>query len=96
MVAHAVSHHGTAITMSELLISGAHNVYIGSIPELAAGAKPFGALLKQLQLSSRGGLPIGIRLPSGEVSINPPQDQSIEPGTLLVYLAEAPLLEPPA
>jgi len=31
-----------------------------------------------------------------ELASLPPKDQLIEPGTLLIYLAETPLLEPPA
>ena len=54
-----------------------------------------GDLLTKMRLSERGGLVIGLRAPSGEEIINPPKRHVVEPGTLLIYLAEAPLLEPP-
>jgi Trk K+ transport system NAD-binding subunit len=96
MIAHAVGHHGTATTMSRVLISGSHNVYIGHIPGDPESPVSFGELLVEMQLSKHGGLVIGIRTPDGEEIINPPKSQVIEPGTLLIYLAESPLLEPPS
>jgi voltage-gated potassium channel len=95
MIAHAVGHHGTATTMSRVLISGAYNVYIGQIPDAPAERVSFGDLMVRMQLSTRGGLVIGARTPSGEETINPPKSHMIDPGTLLIYLAESPLLEPP-
>jgi len=95
MIAHAVRYHGTATTMSRVLVSGAHNVYIGRIPDALRESEPLGDLLSRLQLSKRGGLIIGIRTPTGQEILNPPKDHSVEPDTLLVYLAEGPLLEPP-
>ncbi len=96
MIAHAVGFHGTATTMSKVLLSGAHNVYIGRVPGVAEEPLPFGELLARAQLFPRGGLVIGIRTPDGEEIINPPRSQSVEPGSMLIYLAEEPLLEPPA
>jgi voltage-gated potassium channel len=95
MIAHAVGYHGTATTMSHLLMSGAHNVYIGLIPGDRTDSLPFSDLMTQLQLSSSGGLVVGLRLSSGEEIINPPRKHMVEPGTQLIYLAERPLLEPP-
>jgi Trk K+ transport system NAD-binding subunit len=95
MIAHGVGHHGTATTMSRVLISGAYNVYIGQIPDAPAERVSFGDLMVRMQLSTRGGLVIGARTPSGEETINPPKSHMIDPGTLLIYLAESPLLEPP-
>jgi voltage-gated potassium channel len=95
MIAHAVGFHGTATAMSRVLISGAHNVYIGCIPESLQPLASFGDLLVALQLSKRGGLVIGIRTPSGEEIINPPKSHAVVPGMMLLYLAREPLLEPP-
>jgi len=95
MIAHAVGYHGTATTMSRVLISGTHDVYIGQIPDAPAEPAPFGDILVKMQLSKRGGLVIGVREPSGEETLNPPKSKLIKPGTLLVYLAEEPLLETP-
>jgi voltage-gated potassium channel len=95
MIAHAIAHHGTASTMSRVLLSGAHNVYIGRIPGDPA-AVPLGDLLVEMQLSKRGGLVIGVRTPDGQDMINPPKSLILHPGTLLIYLAESPLLDPPS
>lgn len=96
MIAHAVRHHGTATTMSHVLISGAHNVYVGHVPGTPDEPISFGELLVKMQLSKRGGLVIGVRTKSGEQIINPAKSYIVEPGTLLIYFAEEPLLEPPA
>jgi hypothetical protein len=95
MIAHAVGYHGTAATMSRVLISGEHSVYIGRIPDAPREPERFGELMIRLQLSRRGGLVVGLRPPSGKELINPPKSHIVQPGTLLIYLAETPLLEPP-
>jgi Trk K+ transport system NAD-binding subunit len=48
-----------------------------------------------MKLSKRGGLVIGVRTPDGKDMINPPKNLVLEPGSLLIYFAESPLLEPP-
>ena len=48
-----------------------------------------------MKLSKRGGLVIGVRTPEGEDVINPPKSHMLDPASLLIYLAESPLLEPP-
>ena len=96
MVAHAVAFHGTATTMSRVLLSGAHSVYIGRIPGDPKGPVTFGDLLVDMQLSKQGGLVIGVRTPKGKDVINPPKSFVLEPGSLLIYFAEDPLLEPPS
>jgi voltage-gated potassium channel len=95
MIAHAVAHHGTASTMSRVLLSGAHNVYIGRVPGDPERAVTFGDLLTEMQLSKQGGLVIGVRSQRGEDVINPPKSLVLKPRSLLIYLAESPLLEPP-
>lgn len=95
MIAHAVGYHGTAAAMSRVLISGAHNVYIGTIPGDRKEPVHFGDLMAELQLMKRGGLVVGLRLPSGEEIINPTRSRMLEPGTQLLYLAEKALLDPP-
>ncbi len=95
MIAHAIRHHGTARTMSRFLTPGAHAAYLGQIPDPPADAVPLGDLLIRMRLSARGGLVIGLRAPSGKEVINPPKQHLVEPGTLLIYLAKAPLLAPP-
>jgi voltage-gated potassium channel len=95
MIAHAVGYHGTATAMSRVLISGSHNVYIGTIPGDRKDPVAFGDLLVEMALSKRGGLVVGIRTPSGEEIINPEKELFLEPDTHLLYLAEKPLLDPP-
>jgi voltage-gated potassium channel len=96
MIAHAIAFHGTANTMSRVLLSGAHSVYIGRVPGDPEEPLLFGDLLVKMELSKRGGLVIGVRTPKGEDLINPPKSLTLEPGSLLIYLAESPLLDPPA
>ena len=96
MIAHAVAYHGTATTMSRVLLSGAHSVYIGRVPGNQTEPVVFGDLLVELQLSKRGGLVIGVRTRAGRDVINPPKSLVLEPGALLIYLSETPLLEPPS
>ena len=95
MLAHAVHHHGTATTLSGLLTSESYNVYIGQIPEAPASAVPYRELLVRLELSKRGALVIGVRRPDGKEVINPAKDHPVKPGSMLIYLAEEPVLEPP-
>jgi voltage-gated potassium channel len=96
MIAHAIAFHGTANTMSRVLLSGAHSVYIGKIPGEPAGPVQFGELLIKMALSKRGGLVIGVRTADGRDIINPRKTLMLEPDSLLIYLAESPLLTPPA
>ena len=50
MIAHAIAHHGTATTMSRVLISGAHNVYMGRIP--GSPKKPLGSAFSRSKWES--------------------------------------------
>ena len=54
MIAHAVRHHGTANTMSAVLTSGAHNLYMGMIPEEHRDLATFSKLMNAMQLAKRG------------------------------------------
>jgi len=96
MIAHAIAFHGTANTMSRVLLSGAHSVYIGRLPGDPTEPVQFGELLSGMALSKRGGLVIGVRTGDGTDIINPPKTLMLEPDALLIYLAESPLLTPPA
>lgn len=95
MIAHAVGYHGTATAMSRVLLSGAHNVYVGVLPAGRTEPVAFGELLVEMQLSKRGGLVVGLRTPDGDEVINPPKDYMLQPDAQLLYLAEQPLLDPP-
>lgn len=93
MIAHAVGYHGTATTMSRVLISGKQKVYIGDIPNPPRHPLPLVEVLARIELRRRGGLVIGLRMPSGQEIINPARDHPVEPGSRLIYLAEKPLLK---
>lgn len=94
MIAHAIRHHGTATTMSGVLVSGAHNLYIGQVSNAPTEPVSFGDLLVELQLTKRGGLVIGVRTPTGKEIINPSKSYVFEPGSALIYLAQDVLLKP--
>lgn len=96
MIARSVRYHGLATAMSRVLLSGAHNVYIGQIPGDPQEPMRFGDLLTGMKLSQRGGLVVGLRTPGGEEVINPPKTTMVTPGSHLLYLAQEPLLDPPA
>lgn len=95
MIAHTVRHHGTADTMSRVLLTGSHNAYLGRIPDAPTEPIAFGDLLSRMQLSKRGGLVIAVREPDGRDAFNPPKSYTVKPGSLLLYLSEKPLLEWP-
>lgn len=95
MIAHAVGNHGTATALSQMLLEGEHNIFLGQIPDAPEVPVSFGELLIELQLSKRGGLVIGLRTPAGKEILNPPKSYMVEPGTLLIYLAESALLTSP-
>lgn len=95
MIAHTVRYHGTADSMSRLLLTGSYNPYVGCIPGGMSEDEPYGALLMRLALTSKGALVIGLHPPGKPAVINPARDFPVEPGTHLIYLAESPVLEPP-
>ncbi len=95
MIAHTVRYHGTADSMSRLLLTGSYNPYVGIIPREMEEATPYAELLAELQLTNRGALVIGLYPPGEQAVINPPRDYLVKPGTHLIYLSEYPVLEPP-
>lgn len=95
MIAHTVRHHGTADTMSRVLMSGSYNAYVGHIPPDVEAPLSYHNLLVQTRLASQGGLVIGLRHPGQEELFNPPRDSVVQPETLIVYLAERPILPAP-
>jgi len=95
MLAHSVRYHGTAEAMSRLLTSGSYNAYVGQIPEQLAGEKTYDEVLAHMALKKRGGVVIGVRLPTGEPIFNPAGSLTVKDGCQLIYLAERPILDPP-
>ena len=95
MLSHAVRFHGTADTMSRVLLSGSYNAYVGIIPDPPKEPIRYGDLLIKMELIKQGGLVIGLRPPDRTEIFNPPKDELVLPGTHLIYLAERPILAPP-
>lgn len=94
MLAHAVTYHGTADTLSRMIIQGANNLYVGRIPQALAGVGTYQALMRGLGLREKSGLAIGVRH-HGVETINPPPDMLVDEHTQLLYLAPERLLDPP-
>ena len=95
MLAHSVRYHGAADVMSSVLLAGDHNIYLGQIPDNARHIRTYLELLTFLALSQQGALVLGLRAPSGVEQINPPAGFVVPPGSLLIYLAEEPVLRSP-
>jgi len=96
LIAHAISHHGTATTVSNVLINSTeNNFYVGKIPDSVCDPISMGELMKNLRLSDKGVLVMGLRLSDGAEILNPPKSYLVLPGTMLIYLADKPVLEPP-
>jgi len=96
LLAHAIRFPGAADVMSRVLLAGDQNVYVGQIPDEFIEYTQYSSLMKALALAQRGALVLGLRLPDGNEFLNPPRHTPIEPGTLLVYLAEEPVLAAPS
>ena len=92
MMSHSVAFPGVGDLTGRMIALGAHNLYVGAVPESAAG-KPFGEVGRALR-EAHGVLLIGLRDPqTNEQRMNPPDDVSVPAGQQLVYLAERPLEE---
>ena len=95
LLAHAITNPGTADTMSNVVFRGAHNLYIGKIPDIDR-AKTYRDVMMSLHLRDRGGLAIGYRNPhTGEEILNPSNEELVPAGSHVIYLAKQPLLELP-
>jgi voltage-gated potassium channel len=95
LLAHAVAEPGTATILSSVAAARAHSFFVGAIPDGHETPIPFGELVGSVKRST-GCLVIGVRDPlTGEVSVNPPDSLKVNAGTLLIYLAESPVLPRP-
>jgi voltage-gated potassium channel len=94
LLAHAVAQPGTAAILSSVAAARAHNIYVGYVPEeiqLPAGFCEVASEVKK----RTGALVIGVRSrPAAKDRINPPDDSVVEPGSLVIYLAEEAVLPP--
>ncbi|MCO4771839.1 MAG: ion transporter [Deltaproteobacteria bacterium] len=92
MLAHATRFHGAADVMSKVLLAGAHNIYIGRLPE---NVDIYHDVLRNIGPNNPGVLCMGLRLADGEDLINPPKKTPVPAGASLIYLAESPVLPAP-
>ena len=89
LIAHSISHPGTADILSSVVTLGGMNVYVGSVPDRYAQPLPYGQLVAE-QKKQDGVLVIGVRRGATEV-VNPPEDFVVQTTDTLVYLSEQPL-----
>ena len=95
MLAHAIGHHGTADTLSQVVLRGKASLYSGSMPSGNEGQK-YGELRRGLGLREQGGLVIGVTDPdSGVEHVNPSDELVITSGMHVLYLASERLMESP-
>lgn len=92
LLAHAIEHHGTADTLSKVVLRGDNNLFAGDVPP-GVTAATYGELIEALDLRRRGGLVIGVtQSETGQEYVNPPDRLAIEPGMRVLYLARKRLL----
>jgi voltage-gated potassium channel len=95
LLAHATRFHGSADVMSNVLLAGHHNVYVGRIPGAPGELGVYGDVLRAVGPKNPGLLCLGLRLRDADDLINPPKSTSVPDGAALIYLAEHPVLPPP-
>ncbi len=91
LLAHAVCQPGTAAIMGKVAAAGAHSLYVGRTP---SGVEGDFAAVSTLVKQKTGALVIGVRHQDGTDTLNPPDAAAVSNDTLLIYLAEAPVLQP--
>tara|TARA_R110002073_G_scaffold85403_2_gene203397 strand:- start:840 stop:2342 length:1503 start_codon:yes stop_codon:yes gene_type:complete len=95
LLAHAIEHHGTADTLSQVVLRGQSSLYVGVVPETHVGST-YGELTAGLGLREHGGLVIGLTQgESGVEFVNPSDNRIVEPGMHVLYLAKNRLLDTP-
>lgn len=93
LLAHSIEHHGTADTLSEVVLGSKNTLFVDSLPEeLAAGT--FGEMTRALDLRERGGLVIGVtNSKTGDDYVNPSDGFALDANMKVLYLARERLLE---
>jgi voltage-gated potassium channel len=95
MLAHAISTHGSATIMSQVVTTGAHSLYIGCIPDSIKSPISFGDLRRSIK-GETGALLIGIReIKTGNDHLNPDDAREVSRDYHLIYLAESTVLPVP-
>ena len=94
LLAHAITYHGTADTLSRVIVSGENNLYVGKIPIQIEEKMTYQQLMRELRLGEQGALVIGVRR-KGREELNPRASLRVDNHTELLYLARERLLDPP-
>jgi Trk K+ transport system NAD-binding subunit len=95
LISHAITNPGTGGVLSSIALHSEGSVYVGCPPTEMTLPATYHAVSTHVR-DSCGAQVIGFRKTAKEPpQINPPDDTTIETGALLIYLADAPLLEPP-
>ncbi len=93
LLAHAIEHHGTADTLSQVVLRGENTLYVGRLTE-EHHSLTYGEMVKALDLRSQGGLIIGVtNSKSGKEHVNPSDNLPLDPDTMVLYLARERILD---
>jgi voltage-gated potassium channel len=93
LLAHAIEHHGTADTLSQVVLRGENTLYVGLLPEGTSRAT-YRDMVRTLGMRQHGGLVIGVTNSlTGKDHVNPPDDLPLDENTLVLYLARERLLD---
>lgn len=93
LLAHSIEHHGTADTLSQVVLRGQNTLFVGALPEGLAPTT-YGEMVKTLDLRRSGGLVIGVtNTKTGEDHVNPADGFVVDERMKVLYLATEHLLE---
>lgn len=93
LLAHSIAHHGTADTLSEVVLRGQNTLFVGEVPKEIV-ATTFGEMARALDLRKRGGIVLGVtNSKTGEDHVNPDDDLALSPHMKVLYLAPERILE---
>ena len=93
LLAHTVTMPGTAASMSEVVVRGSQNLYVGQLPSTLGSSATVAECASWLKRET-GALMIGLRRDSSEGNwLNPPDDTPISEGARILYLATEAVLD---
>lgn len=94
MLAHAICVPGASEIMSRVVVAGAHNLYVDSVPNAVTLPMTFGEMGSHIK-QHWDVLLIGIRIGEEDI-LNPPDETHIGNHCKLIYLGEGPKLQGPS
>ena len=93
LLAHTVTMPGTAASMSEVVVRGSQNLYVGQLPSTFGSGATVGECASWLKRET-GALMIGLRRNGAEGNwLNPPDDTPLSEGAKILYLATKAVLD---